>query len=49
MTVALIVVGALIAWLVASLIVAHALGAAARTRDRVLNGKDAPDPYDPTA
>lgn len=48
MILALAVVGALIAWLVASLIVAHALGVAARTRDRLLNGDDAHDPYDPT-
>ena len=47
MMLALAVVGALLAWLAASLIVAHALGAAARARDRVLRGDDQPDPFDP--
>lgn len=47
--VALVIVGCVVAWGVASLIVAHAVGVAVRLGDRLTNGKDAPHPYDPSA
>lgn len=46
---ALAIAGAFVAWLVCSLLVAHAMGAAARARDRYMAGDAPRDPFDPAA